>query len=44
MGEAWGDTLEVGGRADIIGKVLPRGSPGGTLVLSGGIVAHRDNE
>ena len=43
VGAAWGATLEGGSGADSLGKVLPRGSAGGTLVWSGDMGAHGGN-
>ena len=40
----WEGTSEGGGGNDSIGKVLPRGSPGGTIVWSGDMSARGDNE
>ena len=44
MGAAWEATLEVGGRAKSLGKVLLRGSTGCNLVWSRDMGDHGDNE
>ena len=43
MGAAQEVTLERGGRADSLGKDLPCGSTGGTLVWSGDMDAYGEN-
>ena len=43
MGAAWKVTLEGGGGFGSLGKVLPCGSSGGTIVWSGNMGAYRDN-
>ena len=44
VGEDQEVTLEVGGRSDSLGKVLPRGSADGTLIWSRDMGDYGDNE
>ena len=44
MGATWESTLEGGGRANILGIFLPRGSAGGTLVWSRDMDDHGEND
>ena len=44
VGAAWEATSEGGGWSKSLGKVLPRGSAGGTPVWSGEMGAHGDND
>ena len=44
MGATWEVTLEGGGGADSISKVLTHGSAGGNLVWSGDMGSYGDND
>ena len=44
VGADWEDTSEGGGGTDSIGKVLPRGSSGGSIVWRGDMGAHGEND
>ena len=44
MGAAWEATLEGGVEANSLGKVLPHGSAGKTIVWSGDMGDHVDND
>ena len=44
MGEAWEATLEGGGGANNLRKVLPRGSAGGNIVWIRDMGDHGDND